>query len=99
MLIYFTVILGTMQAVYQLTPCALFYSTWYNPSKENNKYISRSVWNCRVNDLWYSNWSHAITGAKQKSHNEAKTESKKLLLDGALHLTLFDLWTLPLSRI
>jgi hypothetical protein len=99
MLIYFTVILGTMQVLYQLTPCTLFHSTWYNTSKGNSKYIPRSVWNCRVNDLWYTYWSHAITGAKQRSHNEAKTESKELPLDGALHLTLFDLWSLPFSRI
>jgi len=34
MLTYFTLILGTLQALYQLTPCALFHSIWYNPSKE-----------------------------------------------------------------
>ena len=51
-----------------------------------------------MNDLWYSNWPHAITGAKQRGHNEAKTDSKELPLDGALHLTLFDLWVLPFSR-
>jgi len=52
-----------------------------------------------VNDLWYSNWSHAITGAKQRSHIEVKTESKELSLHDALYLTLFDLWTLPFSRL
>jgi hypothetical protein len=85
--------------IWFLRMCHHISNAVYNPQQRSNKYISRSVSNCKVNDLWYSNWSHAITGAKQRSHNEAKTESKELPLDDALHLTLFDVWTLNFFRI